>query len=121
MHIPDLSTKTYAPEAHTGVRAFSVGWLGKQVPSGGAVSAAVMQVLRYYREKHCYEDGDLGYHTCEICGRGDFHGEFWIETGDTRYVLPVGVFHYIEAHGYCPPAEFLREIAALPSYGKPGA
>jgi hypothetical protein len=123
MHIPELSTTTYASEAHRGVHAVSVGWLGEKVTSYGTVPPVVMKVLRYWRE-HCYRDDYfLGYHTCEICGNAHFHGEFWIETAGTRYVLPVGIFHYIDEHGYCPPERFLREIEelALASHDKPVA
>ena len=119
MHIPDLSTKTYRAEAHWGVRAMSIGWLGSKVPSRGVVPAVVMQTLRYYREHGYQEDGELGCHTCEICGRSEFRGEFWIEAAGIRYVLPVGVFHYIEAHGYCPPAEFMNAIATIADANSP--
>jgi hypothetical protein len=118
MHIPDLSTKTYREEAHKGVYAVSVGWLGKKVTSRGKVAPEIMEMLRHCR-KECYrEDGYLGYHTCEICGRAEFHGEFWIEVGCIRYVLPVGVLHYIEVHGYCPPTEFLTDIEEIMNDGR---
>ena len=117
--IEDLSSKTYCHDVHRGVAAFSVGWLGNSVPSSGTVPADVLNLLRYAAQAHYYEDGLLGCHVCEICGEAEFHGEFWLEFFDrsagiqVRFVLPTGIIHYIEQHGYCPPAEFLEAVAPV--------
>ena len=117
--IADLSAKTHCPWAHKGVASFSVGWLGDSVPQKGEVPAKVMSLLRYFAHHYEYQDRTLGDHTCEICGRGRFHGEFWVELFDSisghqvRFVLPLAIFHYIEEHEYCPPQEFLDAVAPL--------
>ena len=117
--IEDLSTRTYCSWAHKGLPCFSVGWLGDSVPRTGVIPPHLLRLLHHYAAAHAYEDGCLGMHACEICGEGKLHGEFWIEFVDdavgyrVRFVLPLGVFHYIEAHGYCPPPEFLNAIEPL--------
>ncbi len=117
--IEDLSRQTYCAWAHEGRLCFSVGWLSGSVPRIGAIPSRLLRLLRHYAAKHPFEDGLLGTHTCEICGQGAFHGEFWIEFFDdaidhrVRFVLPLGVFHYIEVHGYCPPKCFLDAIEPL--------
>lgn len=117
--IEDLSTDTYCPWVHQGLPCFSVGWLGDSVPRTGVIPSRIFSVLHRYAAEHPYQDGFLGKHTCEICGSDAFHGEFWIELFDyninhrVRFVLPLGIFHYIDAHGYCPPQEFLDAIESL--------
>ena len=112
VEIADLSSTLYSTELHEGVRACSVGWLGSTVPTKGAVGANLLQALRYYSRSNYHEDWLLGYRTCETCDAAEGHGEFSIEWGGTRYVLPVLVLHYCEAHEYLPPAEFIRALAA---------
>ncbi|MDB5295141.1 MAG: hypothetical protein JWO31_1124 [Phycisphaerales bacterium] len=110
MHIPELSPRTYAPELHTGVIVRSVGWLGRRVPHKGHAAPSILEALRRYATTGYRDDNDLGFHTCEICGRANSHGEFWVEWRGVRYVLPMMVFHYVEAHRYLPPDEFLSAV-----------
>ncbi|MFZ2279546.1 MAG: hypothetical protein WAW39_17250 [Prosthecobacter sp.] len=118
-YIEDLSTETYCGWMHKDMACLSVGWLGCTVPTPGALAPRYLAVLRHYAAHHAFMDGLMGNHACEICGKGKFHGEFWIELfvpqvdRRVRFVLPMGVFHYIEAHGYCPPPEFLKAIEPL--------
>ena len=118
-YIEDLSTKTYCGWVHKDMACLSVGWLGCTVPTTGVLAPRYLAVLRDYAAKHAFFDDLLGKHTCEICGEAKFKGEFWIELfvpqvdRRVRFVLPMGVFHYIEAHGYCPPPEFLKAIEPL--------
>jgi hypothetical protein len=111
MQIDDLSSRVYAPELHTGAAVRAVGWLGKTVPRRGRLHSEVLEQLRHYRDATFQDDGDLGYHECEICGVEEGHGEFWIEWDGVRYVLPAMVLHYCEAHEYLPPEEFLGALA----------
>ena len=109
MYIPDMSYGQSYLHPVWFVRY--VGWLGKEVPSHGAVPPAIIDKLRYDSTHSYVDDGTLGCHACEICGKGEFHGEFVVHAGRSYFVLPVGVFHYIEEHGYCPPYRFMRAIA----------
>lgn len=112
MEIPDLSPKLYTPELHEGKRACSVGWLGSSVPATGRLEPDLLEALRHYRDVNYLSDGLLGSHDCEICGAAEGYGEFVVEWDGVRYVLPELVLHYLEAHQYLPPAEFLAALAA---------
>jgi hypothetical protein len=112
MEIADLSSTLYSPRLHDGAHACSVGWLGSTVPTKGDVGADVLRALRHYSRANYHEDWLLGSHTCGVCDGAEGHGEFSIEWGGTRYVLPVLVLHYCEAHEYLPPPEFMNALAA---------
>lgn len=113
MYIPDMSEQAYAPEMHEGIEVQSVGWLGENVPRKGETPPGIIEVLRHYYRTNQHDDYDLGYHECEICGNESSHGEFWIKAGGVRYVLPVMVFHYIDAHGYALPPDFVSVIERI--------
>jgi len=68
-----------------------------------------------------------GLHSCEVCGDGkytDRNGEklllgsseirVFSEDG-TIYAAPTLIYHYISAHNYCPPSEFLAAVNAGPA------
>jgi len=56
-----------------------------------------------------------GYHFCDLCpdrsARGN--GEIRAAGDGIIYAAPVLIVHYIEAHGYQPPAAFLAAIASM--------
>lgn len=113
--IPDLSTEPYIPAvADRGKNVRMIGWLGTSVPSRskGTVSSDCLQAIKYYMTAHRRDDGFLGNHTCEICTENpaETHGEFFIDLAHFRYVMPQMLVHYIEAHGYRPPDEFLMPL-----------
>jgi len=115
MFIPDMSERTYAPEMHEGIEVRSVGWLGEHIPRLGDTPPSIIETLRHFRRINQHDDNDFGDHECEICGKESSHGEFWIEAGGIRYVLPVMVFHYIDAHGYAMPPEFVSIVEEMES------
>lgn len=121
MYIEDLSTKPREPSAanmwarelerdHPGLVMRSVGWLGATVPSSGPVDPVILAALKHYTSWARVEDGWMGVHTCEICDAFSSNGEFWIIWAGVRYVLPVMTVHYITAHGYRPPEQFLKDV-----------
>jgi hypothetical protein len=112
VQIDDLTAMAYALELHEGATIRAVGWLGKTVPRRGRLGAAVLDQLRHYRTVAFHDEGDLGNHVCELCGRESGRGEFWIEWNGLRYVLPALALHYCEAHDYLPPEEFLIALAS---------
>lgn len=113
--IPDLSSETYCSfTSDNGREVRAIGWLGDTVPdeSRGDVPDACRRALSYYATAHQRHDGFLGYHECELCAKNpeETHGEFFIDLGGVRYVMPVMILHYIEAHGYCPPEQFITAL-----------
>jgi hypothetical protein len=57
--------------------------------------------------------GWLGEHRCEICRNHTDRGEILILYGNRMYVAPRMILHYIKAHAYRPPEEFLKVMQAL--------
>src|SRR5215471_5043977 len=104
MHIPDYSLKTYNDhneQRHDGFEYRSIGWLGEQVERPGETEPEIVHQLHGLKAKNQLRDCWRGHHTCEIClaekGSGGFprergetidRGEFFVERGTTRYVLP---------------------------------
>jgi hypothetical protein len=56
----------------------------------------------------------LGVHECEFCGAGarfEGNGEYRYYGRDgSVYAAPMMILHYVERHGYCPPAEFMNSL-----------
>jgi hypothetical protein len=55
-----------------------------------------------------------GFHTCEFCGQAHGIGNLGVPSGDLLFVAPEMVVHYIEQHGYKPPAEFVAAVFQSP-------
>ena len=61
-----------------------------------------------------YFGGFGGFHTCEFCGWSHGNENFGVPSGELLFVAPEMVVHYIEEHGYCPPAEFVEAVLRSP-------
>jgi len=109
-HTPELAYSSSVPERFVGVM---IGWLGDTVPTTGAVSGEIIEKLRWACDHHTIDQGCLGEHECGICKDYPDRGEVLIADGDKMYVAPRMILHYIEAHGYCPPQEFLDAVAQI--------
>ena len=139
----DLTTYGYAgkaqgPSAPKEPAALNVGWLAASHPySKGELPAGFAERLLeelISQRYHVFR----GYHHCELCkqDRGE-HGPDTITVegepyalGDRevlvvgpnqqelgskrRYNAPSTICHYMEAHGYRPPDEFIEAVLALP-------
>ncbi len=123
MHFPDLSTVT--PVA-SGAHVRAVGWLGgAPAYPRGRVDEAHLARLDAYASRWGESVDALGWpvaggaHTCELCGRAQASGNFGVPAGDVLYVCPELIAHYVRAHGYRPPSQFLDALAAAPLPGGP--
>lgn len=58
-----------------------------------------------------------GFHTREFCGRAAGTANFGVPAGDRLYLAPEMIAHYVEAHRYAPPAEFVAAVLASPLPG----
>jgi hypothetical protein len=52
---------------------------------------------------------------CEYCSEwgtevGMGNGEIWVVKGETLYIAPYLIIHYIEEHNYQPPEEFIDAV-----------
>ena len=135
MYFEDLSVYTYssffrptANSSNRNVRALNVGWLDEQYPfPQGEVAAEFITRLFSWCERptNLYR----GHHTCQFCrrqaavrsacdivlpnGNGEIHV---FASNDVVFVAPTLIGHYVAAHQYLPPPEFILAInARMPS------
>lgn len=105
MYLPDLAPHPEAPGA------LAVGWLQRgedytrgEAPAGFAaalLAACAAKPVRVTR----------GHHVCDLCPtRGEAHGNAEIEVvgaDGVHYAAPYLIGHYVDVHGYLPPAAFI--------------
>ena len=61
----------------------------------------------------------LGPHQCELCGKFMASGNVGVPAGDVLFAAPQMVAHYVTAHRYAPPAEFVAAVMSAPLPGTP--
>ena len=124
-YFPDLSPYAYGHYPHPGV--VHVGWLDgtHPFPLGTVPEAILLKIKRLARAPvELYR----GFHVCEICAAARTvddralepywdgkrfqrsNGEIRVPGDGVIYAAPVGIIHYVEAHGYLPPVEFLKAV-----------
>lgn len=120
---PDLGTETIVTE---GPHVRAVGWLSSEheFPTGETPPAVLEHVREFcQRWQDCLEALSFplfgGVHQCEVCHSSTGYGNVGVPAGDLLYVAPELLAHYIEAHRYAPPAEFVTAIMASPLPGTP--
>ena len=138
-HFEDLTPYSYLGP---GEEALNVGWLnsGHPFPVGQTDSAAVAKVLRMVRDEPV--NRTRGWHRCDLCARpaeparperpgpvrmtldrspvylGDCEIRVRSGTG-LVYAAPSLLPHYIAAHGYQPPPEFMRALSQRTNRASP--
>ena len=119
-YFADLSDYIYVPRfARTG--CVNVGWLARTGPfSTEAPSESLLDALWAFCSIAVVPT--RGIHECGLCdparlvvstrvGRTLLLGTSEIRvfgTGDRTFAAPSLIYHYVEAHHYCPPAEFVH-------------
>jgi len=121
--IPDLKP---IQEFDGGYSIRAVAWLTDTQPfTAGPVSAKFLNVLRQHIEKAWQPFYMAGDHECELCKKGFLRQAFsssfnlFIPSGSVLYFSPIMVEHYILAHGYQPPDEFIEAVIASPAQETP--
>jgi hypothetical protein len=145
-YFPDLSPYSYGNHHHEGV--LHVGWLDNihpfpRGPGPRAVLEKIKSLAANPAAKH------RGYHRCDLCvepsnlertflrhderiidpscewarwwAARESNGEIRLVAQDVTYAAPVLIVHYIEAHDYLPPAEFLRAVEEAAEWPAPSA
>lgn len=126
MYFADLTPYEYGRE-NAKPDVLNIGWLsaGHQFPVGPTSEGFRADLRRLVQAPvNLYR----GIHLCEFCPPppekltpsglrtidpvpGTFgNGEIRVRAHDITYVAPVLVLHYVEAHSYAPPAEFVRAV-----------
>ena len=115
---PDMGRESLVA-AGDHVRA--IGWLHPDhAYTKGTVPAEFVARLKKFAAR-CADSGEAlyfgafgGYHTCEFCGRAHGIGNFGVPSDNQLFVAPEMIVHYVEQHGYRPPAEFVAAVLEAP-------
>src|SRR5687768_10894017 len=114
----DMSTTTMV-DAGDHVRA--VGWLCREEPfTRGVVSPEFVERLREFARRWGESTEALGWgvfmgvHTCEFCHACVGFGNFGVPRDAKLFVAPDLIVHYVEAHQYAPPIEFIDAVVHSP-------
>jgi hypothetical protein len=111
-HYPDLSPYMYGESESATV---NIGWLNSASDyRRGDTASAFLKRLKLFCHNPPGRYGTQGFHACEFCGRFLGGSEIRIIASDKVYAAPVLVFHYVEAHKYHPPQEFIDAVLAAP-------
>jgi hypothetical protein len=99
----------------------AIGWLHPDhAYTKGEVSAAFLSRLKQFvacggkSAEALYFGAFGGFHTCEFCGQAHGICNFGVPSGPILFVAPEMLVHYIEQHGYSPPAEFVEAVLHSP-------
>jgi hypothetical protein len=122
-YFADLTPYTYTPENREGV--LNIGWLDAAYPfERGETPKEFCEALRDLIEKPILKH--RGFHICQFCspepgssppqhGNGQIRvmgqNHFW-------YAAPAMVHHYVVAHRYRPPLEFIDAVLNPLEVGK---
>jgi hypothetical protein len=109
---PDLTPYTYLHSDEPG--AVNVGWLDAEHPyPTGRTSNAFRAKLAKLCERPVQQT--RGFHQCPFCKGPDrplSSAEMRVAGGDRVYAAPLLVHHYVVAHDYRPPDEFIAAVLA---------
>jgi hypothetical protein len=115
---PDMGCES--PVA-VGEHVRAIGWLHPDHPyTKGDVPAEFLARLKEFAARSSdsaealYFGASGGFHTCAFCGRSHGVRKFGVPSGDLLFVAPERVVHYVEQHGYSPPAEFVAAVLRSP-------
>ncbi|GII86531.1 hypothetical protein Ssi03_45210 [Sphaerisporangium siamense] len=131
----DLSPYTYWEDSGCGSTPnptptmLNIGWLGRnQQFNTGPCPPEVLEVLHRLAAEP--KNVMRGLHYCEFCdvespikipSSGNKKGFAWLGTGEIHiattgnvtYVAPTLAIHYMEAHSYSPPIQFIEAVLRL--------
>ncbi len=126
---PDLGPIDYFPvrDAST-LRA--VGWLNAEheFDAGPTTTDDFERLCELFVDPWKPPWSAAGYHQCELCahtgGPSSIHFRdhtihiglvnLFVPSGELIYVAPSLILHYVDAHHYRPPEEFLAAVRACP-------
>jgi hypothetical protein len=121
MHFRDLSTST---QIASGPFVRAIGWLasGHSFERGSAKPeflTAVRSICAHWQQSVTALGWPIaaGPHTCDFCGTYRASGNVGVPSGDLLFVAPEMLAHYVEAHDYSPPAEFVAAAITTPCPG----
>lgn len=115
-HFNDLTECNYFGEVSaSSLRA--VGWLTIDKPFvTGPMDKDVFVKIKELLRDHWQPMVTLGVHHCDLCQFDSPCGSanLFVPNGDLIFVCPELVVHYIAAHHYRPPDEFIEAVVNCP-------
>jgi len=129
-----ITLGSYRPS--DGGRLRAVGWLANELPGApvdpSTLTKAVDALVRIWLANVDPWPGSFGRHGCGLCGAppdrapetevvhkgkrlGLGAGFITVPASGYLYVAPSLVIHYMLAHGYQPPSEFLTALQVCPN------
>ena len=102
----------------------AVGWLeqGHEYSAGEVPRGLLPRLVNFLRSRKCPWPGIfLGGHVCSLCGdrKSYSHRNLFIPGAGVVYAAPEGIIHYIAAHIYRPPVDFINATLAAPDAESP--
>jgi hypothetical protein len=120
-YFPDMGTNTMIG---TGDHIRAVGWLSAEhALTQGEVPAEFLARLKEFAARWDASTTALGWpvamemHCCELCDDFMAAGNFGVPGGGLLFVAPEMLPHYVEAHRYRPPDEFIAAVIQSPLPG----
>ena len=114
MYYPDLSNEC---EVAAGPTIRAVGWLSAESPfPTGSTPTVVVARLKELIKTAFQPVVACGWHECDICQFDGASGSYnlFLPGSGCLYVCPELIVHYISAHYYRPPKEFMESVLASP-------
>jgi hypothetical protein len=127
--LPDGAPCDYLPGS-AGSTLVAIGWLDSEWDfTRGRVEAAFFRRLcEHLKARWKPPFACAGYHQCNLCqfsqaSNSQFeshsfssqsNGELFIPNGRDIFVAPLSIAHYIDAHVYQPPGDFIDAVMACP-------
>lgn len=107
MYFPDMTPYRYlGPESGT----LNVGWLdaGKEFSTGLCPPGFAAALARVPLSVHT-----RGWHDCPFCGKAQGSAEKRVKIDGKEFAAPQLIDHYVAAHDYLPPGEFIAAVMAV--------
>lgn len=99
-------------------RLVTVGWLARDRPyARGSVDPGVYSKLESLLVDPWQPALSAGFHGCELClytPEKVGSRNLYVPGSSRAFVTPELILHYMNAHGYRPPDEFLEAVVACP-------
>lgn len=122
MYFPDLTN--YFKSQIKNQSVLRVGWLtkGRRFPTGRTSTLFAEKLLTMCKNP---VNRTRGFHQCDFCVYSDFavkiqqsdqqiylgSAEIWVSDEQNRiYVAPNLIYHYVTAHQYYPPDDFIEAV-----------
>jgi hypothetical protein len=138
-YFKDLSVYVYGGNERPWPLENNVGWLGPGKPFATAKpSEALLDLIWKFCKVRV--NPTRGIHSCHLCPQGEVHippfeSHFYARNGERLllgsaeirsfsnrgpiFAAPNLVYHYVEAHHYCPPSEFVDSLSESPCPPEP--